>query len=106
MCKNQLLCEIYEFGGTGVWASIYYKDSLPLQSDHTLCKSNCSTDANVDVWYELSGPVSIKALELVFISSDTHGRLLFHKIGGCVRTRMERPLLLSNTPGLQKSLKL
>ncbi|KAK7604524.1 hypothetical protein V9T40_005710 [Parthenolecanium corni] len=67
-------------GKTAVWASIYYKDSWPLQLDDILCKDNCSSNTSTNVWFNVFEPVYIEPLESTFLSAPTNAIFYFTKL--------------------------
>lgn len=56
---------ISNVGKAAIRASIYWKDSWPLQTDDVFCEAhvNCSTNSSANIWYELPDAVLIDPLE-------------------------------------------
>lgn len=74
--------KVTNVGNTGIWASIYWKDSWPLQTDDVFCKArfNCSANSSTNVWYELADPVHIKPSESAVIRPSTKASFYFTRL--------------------------
>lgn len=74
--------EVTNVGQTAIRASIYWKDSWPLQTDDVFCEArlNCSANSSVNVWYELADPVHIKPSESAVVKPSSKASFYFTRL--------------------------